>query len=649
MCTEGRNAVEAYAEAVRRIEEETREKTGQLKLSWLGELEELPAELSKLTWLTELHCLLTQISDLSPLGGLTQLQKIECSFAQVSDLSPLAGLTQLQEIHCAGTEVSDLNPLVGLTQLQKIYCSKTQVSNLSPLAELTQLQKIDCSKTQVSDLSPLARLTQLQEIDCSDTQVSDLSPLVNLVRLKYLYCDPKACTGIPLEVFNPKEYFYPSVPNLLAYLRDRQTSQATAFHDVKLFFLGNGRVGKTQLARALQELPFEENADSTHGIVVSSTTLTQKGETLPLKLWDFGGQDLYHGTHAWFMQSRALALLAWCPEAENSGTHEHNGMVFRNEPLAYWLEFLAAQNKRKTPVIVTQTQCDQAGKEELIPPLAVAAFQQFPFHKHLHTSTKQPRGLVGLKESLFEAAKWLKEQEGDFQIPCSWSVVKQRIEALQTADAYRSNTEKQHRTLSQAAFAEICAEVGNISSPLAVLQFLHNCGTLFYQENLFANQIILDQDWALDSVYSIFHRAHAVHRLKANRGRFTLIDLQETVWRDKPDAECKLLLSMMYSCRMCFVYRKNWKDGHEYLAPDLLPPYTDLAAEIDEEKAKIPTTTAAPELHYAIDFFHSGQVRDVLSTLGNFGGNKPLYWQEGFLGYEKNYKAWLEFSVTRST
>jgi internalin A len=58
---------------------------------------------------------------------------------------------------------------------------------------------------------------------------------------------------------------------------------------------------------------------------------------MTLKIWDFGGQEIYHGTHALFLKSRAIFSLVWTSKSETEQFHTHGGFTFRNEPLAYWL------------------------------------------------------------------------------------------------------------------------------------------------------------------------------------------------------------------------------------------------------------------------------------------------------------------------
>ena len=68
-------------------------------------------------------------------------------------------------------------------------------------------------------------------------------------------------------------------------------------------------VGKTQLLRALGEKEFQVGTVTTWGIDVQPLELTHPEDedvTMTLRCWDFGGQNIYHATHQFFLTSRCL-------------------------------------------------------------------------------------------------------------------------------------------------------------------------------------------------------------------------------------------------------------------------------------------------------------------------------------------------------
>jgi internalin A len=611
--------------------------------------------IARLTNMQSLTLSRTQVTDLGPLAGLANLQSLFCNSTLVGDLTPLARLSNLQLLSCNSTEIYDLLALSGLTNLRSFHCLLTGASDLTPLADLPSLRTLDCSFTQVSDLTPLARLTSLQSLECSNTQVTDLSPLTGLPCLQALDCSRCHLREIPealllktsLERLFLAEARIPGVPPevlldgnclepLRAHWRDLQAG-ADEMRDVKLMVLGNGRVGKTQLCRRLRGEPFDESVASTHGIMVTSAPLrpADQADGTRLQIWDFGGQDIYHGTHALFMRSRAIFALVWCPEAEATPEHHHGGLLFRNQPLAYWLDYVRQLGGSASPVAIVQTRCEKSDDEQ-IPPVSNEKLDGFrPLPKTVRFSALNDRGRRPLDEALAQCVDALREREGGIAvIGAGRAKVKRRIEALRDADAARPPAERQHRTLSHNAFLDFCREAGGISDPRHLLDYLHNAGTVFYRAGLFDNRIIVDQAWALDLIYTVFNREKCRGKIVKQRGRFTRSDLAEWTWNEAGHGvkEQELLLSMMQSCGICFQHRPESRDGKieaEYIAPDLLPEKaeTDVAQKWD---AELPAESTV----FTYELLPQALMRGVIARIGGAAGLAADYWRGGVYLYE---------------
>jgi internalin A len=628
------------------------------------------APLAALTGLQSLNCSSTQVSDLAPLAALTGLQTLFCYSTQVSDLAPLAALTGLQSLYCFDTQVSDLAPLAALTGLQTLACSRTQVSDLAPLAALTGLQTLDCSNTQVSDLAPLAALTSLQTLNCPSTQVSDLAPLVALTGLQALDCSYCKIADVPHDFWNkqsltkvvtleatiaglPPELLSQDwddncLPRIRAHLADLAAG-GEPLRDVKLMVLGNGQIGKTQLCRALRSESFDKTVPSTHGVLVTSASLPLPSqENAKLHIWDFGGQDIYHGTHALFARTRAIFAIIWTEQSENEREHEHDGVRYRNQPRAYWLDYVKQCGGKASPVLVVQTQCDDPRQELAISQSDQALLQTFSFKKNLHFSASGPRGLGALQEALGEAAQWLWQEQGIAEVGVGRACVKRRLEQLRDEDAARHPAERQNRTLSYAAFETICKDEGGISAPEYLAHFLHNCGTIFWRKGLFQDSLILDQAWALDAIYAVLHREKSLAKLKRQNGRFTLADLGEWIWNEAGHSaeEQQLFLEMMQSCGICFVHRREDKQRRiqaEYIAPDHLPDRFEIRLHHlwDEDSASETTTFDYPLLPETL-------MRNITSRIGAQAGLDAEYWQGGVYFYDAQTKSRAMIEQTRS-
>ncbi|MCI0736947.1 MAG: hypothetical protein L0Y50_11885, partial [Beijerinckiaceae bacterium] len=602
--------MDGLAIALERIAKEAGDKTGFLDLGRLG-LSALPDELFQLKLLRGLNLGLSYTDEdgkwrrsASNLG--------QNSFA--AGLHGLAELEELRQLSLGGTDLSDLGPLQGLANLQWLDCRGTQVSDLGPLQSLANLQRLDCS-------------------GCRLTFVPEGFWLKPSLKTLVLYIT--RIPGIPAEVLS-KSLIENCLDTLRAHLSDLDEGRE-AVSDIKLMVLGNGRIGKTQICMRLRGEDYDESVESTHGIVVTSAPLPgSKDNRKRLQIWDFGGQDIYHGTHALFLRTRAVFPLVWIKEAETRKEYTHGGILFRNQPLAYWLDYVRHFGGIDSPVLVVQTRCDRPEDEILSPPVPDTSLHDFPFKKVLHYSAKFDRGRGALDDALNQAAAWLRDRQGTAEIGAGRWRVKQRLEQMRDEDAARPREKRQWRTITQEHFLQLCEEAGGVSSPGQLLAYLHNTGAVFYRQGLFDDQIILDQSWALESIYAIFHREKCVKKLQRQKGRFTRSGLADWLWDAAGHSveEQELFLSMMQSCGICFELRPAQPDKKietEYIAPDFLPEKSevlqDLALKWDPD---LPIESA--EFDYAL--LHPGLMRAIISKVGSEAGLNADYWRGGVFAYE---------------
>ncbi len=606
--------------------------------------------LAGLSALHSLDCNGTRVSDLRPLAGLAALRSLDCSYTQVSNLRPLAGLSALHSLDCNGTRVTDLGPLADLAALWLLDCGNTQVSNLRSLTGLAALHIFRCSDTQVSDLRPLAGLTALHVIYCRRTRVSDLHPLAGLAALHTLDCRNCKLGDVPVSVWRkpslqtlhltqvagiPDEILgLDCLDRLRAHLDDLEAG-ATTLSDAKLLILGNGRSGKTQIARRLVGLPFQPEWDSTHGIRVSTTTLpaTDAEPETRLNIWDFGGQDIYHGTHALFVRSRALFLIVWSTETESPDADpDPHGMVFRNHPLPYWADYVRHLGDGNSPVVIAQAKTDMDGRQQA--PVPAQALQALDVPTIVHTSAADPPRLDTLRAALREAVDTMHRSRGAVSIATSRAAVQRRIENLRGPDGALP---EEYRLIDQATFAEWCRQAKVVSDPIYLRSYLHNVGTLFYQKGLFQDQIVLDHNWALNAIYAVFDRSGAYTTLQARGGQFDRAHLAGLVWGRYTSDDQRLFLSMMLSCGICFVYRRG--ENHDdtiYIAPDLLPERAAIQTDIDRTWGD-GEATASVTLTYP--FLHHGLIRGVIAQLGELAGATADYFRNGVCLYDATTRA----------
>ena len=152
------------------------------------------------------------------------------------------------------------------------------------------------------------------------------------------------------------------------------------------------------------------------------------GVDLTLHVWDFGGQQIYHTTHQFFMTRRSLYLLVWNARGDtDQGRLDH------------WLRKIQVLAPG-SPVLLVATHCDERPPELNLDRFRAA----YPQIVGMATvSNKTGAGIEELKATIAaEAAKLpLMEQEW----PRAWVDVE---EALQACDQPHINGQE---------FAAICA------------------------------------------------------------------------------------------------------------------------------------------------------------------------------------------------
>ena len=579
------------------------------------------------------------MADLSPIAGLGSLQSLGLrGCGQVADLSPIAGLGSLQSLELSECEqLVDLSPVARLISLQSLDLSGcTQLTGLSPIAGLGSLQSLDLSWcTQLVDISSIAWLCQLKFLHVQNSSAANaLNPkfvLTHYSLLRHLSTDQLHAT--PSEVLSDSRYDN-CLPRLRNWWHDLQQGEAES-HEIKLFILGNGRVGKTQLFRRLRGEAFDPDQPSTHGIQLGRFVLSthEDGRPIFLNVWDFGGQDIYLGTHALFLQSRAIFVLAWHPEHESDApyTEALSGLPMRHRPLRYWLDYIHSLAGNEAPLIVAQTRCQR--EHDACDPALVES-ERFGWLKTAVSCASHDDGVDELRGLLKRAARYRMEQQAPPRLPASWLRVRDRLEAMRAT----------RKSIDLQTFNDVCTDTQGSAVPAALLHYLHQAGDVFHREGLFRDAIVLDQQWALDAIYSLFQREGLLPLLHRQGGMFAPALLGFAGWDGRyTAAEQALLRSMMESCHLIFPVHR-WDDGDGlYAMPDALPLRTEISDQLDAIWPEA-AVDAQATLHYR--FLHDGILRQFLSHIGQLAGPHALYWRYGVCFHDANTRSRARIDTT---
>jgi internalin A len=327
-------------------------------------------------------------------NNLAQQYRLDLALNRLRGLpASIANLTALTSLDLQGNGIGaeGAQALKGLVKLTSLDLRGNDIGaeGAQALKGLVNLTSLDLAYNDLGDISPLVSLRDLREINLSGSHLDhDVPAFWMLPSLQKAIVHDASLPGVPVEILSKDSHSDDCLDRLRAHLADL-TGDDVAVGDIKLMILGNGLVGKTQICRRLRGESFDEAVPSTHGIQVSSLPLAPQVFDAPvtLKIWDFGGQDIYHGTHALFLKSRAVFPLVWTPKSEAEQFHTHGGFTFRNQPLAYWLAYVRTFGRARSPVLVIQSQCDRP-EDERDPPLPPGALDGFGYKKVLHYSAK---------------------------------------------------------------------------------------------------------------------------------------------------------------------------------------------------------------------------------------------------------------------
>jgi internalin A len=548
------------------------------------------------------------------------LQQLNCHYTPVSDLSPVAGLVQLQQLYCFSTQVSDLSPVAGLVRLQVLNCSSTPVSDLSPVAGLVQLQLLSCSSTQVSDLSPVAGLVHLQILDFGSTQVSDLSPILPMikkgrsVKLTRHEGDIRV-KDCPL-VCPPIEIVAQGNEAIIRYLEEIQAAKPEDLrnlNEAKLILIGQPRAGKTSLRYKLCDteriLPKPDLTTRGIDIEFQSFNFTdehKKEQTFKYHIWDFGGQQIYHATHRFFLTKRTIYIAVVDTDVND-----------KQNDLDYWLHMIDLLGDG-SPVLLVQNQKNDRSIE-----ISDALRNRFrtilcakDYELNLDSLRKKDNPKFNaqrLKD--FQAFK--EDIEGMFEKQPPILMTRQKNDVRLALETLR----KTMPFIEHKEYVQICSDNG-LPDPTAqsdLLRTLHNLGIcLWYEGYDFLDRIVILQNrWATDAVFRVLDN----ETIKKEKGHFNRADLTR-IWSD-PEYAGRVgeLVELMKRFKLCY----QIDNSNEFIAPQLLDknPPKDFSREIVQK--------GSVRMVVEYEFMPRGIITQFIVALHrSITGQQRHAWETGF-------------------
>jgi small GTP-binding protein len=558
-----------------------------------NQLTELPKAIGELRNLTQLNLncnYLTRLPvEISYLKDITQLYLMKNRLRELpEEISELKKLTQLD------LKNNELNKLPrGLTQLQSLTFLNLSYNQLVELPEevvrLKNLIYLHLSFNQLIELpKDIIKLSNLFYLDVSFNLLSELPrEIADLKKLKRLELDDNPLTFPPVEIASQ------GLSAVVDYLKKMDKGGQTLYEG-KLLILGQGGVGKTCLMNRLIWDKYTEKEPTTEGIDIHPWIITAPDDSetrMTLNVWDFGGQEIYHATHQFFLTQRSLYLLVWDARQE-----EEYGRI------DYWLKTIETFAE-DSPILLVMNKSDERIKylnftdlKQRCPQLMVSG----------RVSAKKGTGIEGLR-TLIRKQAWKLPLMGTFWPP-SWLAIR-RI--LETDSRYQMPYEE---------YLECCKkyDIGE-KEARTLSRYLHDLGIVlhFQDDPLLKDTIILKPEWGTDAVYKVLD----ARKVQERNGILYETDLPD-IWSDReryPKDKYTTILRLMANFELAFPIG----DGNRHIVAELLPSR-------EADYIWNPQDYIRFEYHY--EFLPAGLITRLIVRMHEYlleHNGKKLCWREG--------------------
>lgn len=381
-----------------------------------------------------------------------ELNVKECATMKYINLSRNKGLVELRfaahlpalrEINLSECALEELTIPAGCSELQKAWLQKSQLKNMVFEGGCPKLLLLDLAGNQLEGFTLPSGFDDLAYLFLNDNELEHLvfetkegakeSPLPSLdtlhlrnnnlrivpenivfsEKLKALYLAGNAPKNIP------KVFLKSGTESCLVDARTWFSQPRNEKNEVvKLMLTGNGNAGKTTLLCALKSDHCGHDDDyhkTTHGVQM---------ETLPLpgiiyNIWDFGGQEVYHGTHRLFMSAEALQVILCDPETEALAISEAEVKdrvgddMTRHQPIQYWYE-TSRKLSPDSQFFVVQNKKDKFKKDDK----EIRNYASDVEAEYVHLSARTGENIQDLKYFLKKLAPKLPDFE--MLMPTSW-------------------------------------------------------------------------------------------------------------------------------------------------------------------------------------------------------------------------------------
>ncbi|MEM9274859.1 MAG: COR domain-containing protein, partial [Cyanobacteria bacterium P01_F01_bin.143] len=539
------------------------------------------------------------------IGNLTNLNTLNLWGNRLTNLPESIGrLNSLIELRLRANRLTSLPESIGnLTSLKKLNLGGNQLVSLpESIGNLTNLNDLNLGVNKLVSLpESIGNLTNLNTLNLKENKLIRLpKSFANFTTLSKIFLKRNLLEEPPLEIAEQ------GIDAIRKYFKQLEKEGQDYIYEAKLLIVGEGEAGKTTLAKKIQNPNYQlQDEDSTQGIDIIkwSFPLQEKEERkrdFTVNIWDFGGQEIYHATHQFFLTKRSLYSLVADTRKEDTDFY-------------YWLNIVEILSDNSPLLIVKNEKQDR--KREINDRALRGQF--INLEKILATNLATNRGL----DEIIENMKFYIQNlplVGQ-ALPKTWVKVRRALE-------------QDHRNyISLQDYLDICENNGfkNIEDKLQLSGYLHDLGVCLHfqdQENsLLYKTVILKPTWGTDAVYKILDNPQVCD----NQGHFTCDDLKN-IWHEECYSAMRgELLELMKKFQLCYEIPE---EKNSFIAPQLLSENQPEYNWNDETNNLI--------LRYAYpDFMPKGIVTRFIVIMHQYIENQEYVWKSGVILSKDNARA----------
>jgi len=467
------------------------------------EIKELPESVGNLTALRHLYMGDIEIKELpESVGNLIALRCLAMGNTQVKELPESMGnLTALTELYMAGTQINELPECIGnLVALEGIDISKAQISELPEcIGNLKNLRKIDLSRTKLTQIPPfIFSMKSIEKLNISYNEFESIPKDILNLNLPFLTDSDWTFshdTGIFMQGLKLQEMdvnmFNKDLDHIREYYNELE-KERVVLNETRVIFIGNGDAGKTTIINQLITGEFSNTSSATKGIYIEKhvfpITDNNNPSDITINFWDFGGQEIMHSMHEFFLGERCLYVIVL------------DGR--RDEEPEKWLD-LVKQYGKNSPVMVVMNKIDQDYSGELDVNKIRKDYGEFFSSINFNLiSCKEDINFQEFKEDFLNMVKTSKTYKKVF--PGRWNRVKQKLTDM------KSEEQKQVNYIDEGTFKKYCEEVGidNEYNQQILLSWLNDLGVCFsYKSKNYIGAVdefkVLRPEWITNGIYKI--------------------------------------------------------------------------------------------------------------------------------------------------